>query len=93
MVKKVDQNRMISAALESFPNIVQKVRVWDDKYGRTYMGELKGLEETKNLITVVLIDVTISKIDGEVISHSVQYVYSCLKEDFKLETISQEVKK
>ena len=93
VVKKVEQNRMISAAMESTPNIVKKVRVWDDKYGRTYTGILDGMEEIKGVITVVLSDVTICNAAGEVISHSVQYVYSCLKEDFKLETISQEMKK
>ena len=93
VVKKVEQNRMISAALESTPNIVKRVRVWDDKSGRTYTGELSSFEETNKVIGVVLSDVTISNATGEVISHSVQYVYSCLREDFKLETISEEVNK
>ena len=93
VVKKVEQNRMISAAMTSTPNIVKRVRVWDDKSSRTYTGELISFEETNKVIGVVLSDVTISDAAGEVISHSVQYVYSCLREDFKLETISEEVKK
>ena len=81
---------MFSIALEHTPQTKQTIRVWDDNSDRTYLGKLVGYEESNNVIGVIISDVTISSISGNVISKSEQFLYSCKKEDFKIEIINLE---
>ena len=78
---------VLAPSLETY----QKVRIWDDKNGRTYKGLLIGYIESKDLIEILLDNTTVCNLDGTVISNSKQFLYSCKKEDFKIEIINEEV--
>ena len=93
VVSKHKDRSLSSIVLVNSPKLIQKVRIWDDRNGRTYSGVLVGFLESKELIEVLLKDLTICHIDGETIDKSKQFLYSCKKEDFKIEIISLEARK
>ena len=92
VVSKYKGRSLSSLILEDTPSITKNVRIWDDKNDRTYTGDLVGYVESKAHIEVLLKDLIISHLDGETIGKSKQFLYSCKKEDFKIELISQEAK-
>ena len=90
-VAPLEQARINSLILDCSPNTTLTVCIWDDVKDRTYTGKLESFEELGNDIGVLLINVTICNLEGKVLKQCEEFIYSCHRNDFKIEIINREV--
>ena len=89
-VERIQRAKMSSLLLSHHEDIKLIVRVSDFKNDRSYVGGFVSLEENDNVIGVLLKNVTICNIGGNVIRETEQIICSILKSNFTIEIISQE---
>ena len=89
-VAPLEQARINSLILDCSPDITLTVCIWDDIKDRTYTGKLESFEEIKGEIGVLLTDVTISNLEGKILKQCKEFIYSCHRNDFKIEIIKRE---
>ena len=92
-VAPLERARLSSIILDCSSDTILTVCIWDDIKDRTLTGKLKSFEEIGNDITVLLTDVTICNSEGKVLKQCKQFIYSCHRNDFKIEIINKEVVK
>ena len=89
-VAPLEQARISSIILDCSPDIELTVCIWDDVKDRTYTGILESFEEIGIDITVLLNEVTICNSEGKELKQCKQFIYSCQRNDFKIEIINRE---
>ena len=91
---KIDQQMsLLSDALKYPPNHVMILRILDFKNGRSYKGELESFKETNGVISVILNNIEICDINGNIQSNAKQYVYSRSIKNFEFEIVTIKEKK
>ena len=88
-VTPLQEESLMTSILEDSVGTILKVCVWDNNRDFTYIGKLMRFIEGKELITVLLEEVTICNLEGEVIRKTDQFIYTCPIKDFKIEIINQ----
>ena len=91
---KIDrQISLISAALECPSDFTLIIRIWDFENGRSLKGELDSFDEFQGIISLILNDVEICDIDGNVLSKVNHYIFSRSIKNFEFEIITTKEKK
>ena len=93
ILKRDRQIDFISAALNCPPNCVLLIRIWDFENKRTYKGEIERFEESPKFIRVLLNEVEICDIDGNLLLNTEKFMYSCTNQNFQFDIISIKEKK
>ena len=89
VIKSAHQFSLIYAALDCSPNIILMIRIRDFESGRSYKGELDSFDESQGAIKLILNDVEICNIDGNILGKAEQYVYSRSTQNFEFEIITR----
>ena len=79
---------ILTLAFECPPNSKLVIRIRDFESGRSYKGELDSFNESQGAITLLLKDVEICNIDGNILGKANQYVYSRTTQSFEFEIIT-----
>ena len=79
---------LISAALECPPDSALIIRIWDLENGRSLKGVLDSFDEFQDVISLILKEVEICDIDGNVLSKVSHYIISRPTKNFEFEIIT-----
>ena len=93
IIKTREQSSFMSAALECPQDCVLILRIWDFKNGRSFKGVLGVFEESLDSIQILLNEVEVCDIHGNVLFNTKRYMYSCETKNFQFDVISIKEKK
>ena len=88
IIKSAKLVSFISGALDCPPNCVLLIRIWDYKNDRSYKGELQAFEESPDFIQILLKEVEICDIKGNVLINTEKFMYTCETKHFQFDIIT-----
>ena len=88
VIKRTKLVSFISGALDCPPNCVLLIRIWDYKNNRSYKGELQAYEELVDTMKVLLKEVEICDINGNVLINTEKFMYSCETKNFQFDVLT-----
>ncbi len=88
VVKRTKLVSFISGALDCPSNCVLLIRIWDFKNDRSYKGVLQAFEELGDIVKVLLKEVEICEINGNVLINTEKFMYTCETKNFQFDIIT-----
>ena len=88
VVKRTKLISFIEGALQCPPNCVLLIRIWDYKNDRSYKGKLRAFEESLDFIRLLLNEVEICDINGNILTNTEKFMYTCETKNFQFDIVS-----